>query len=203
MVSHRFCEDRGADAVDPQTARQFDGRPLHKAVDQTVDGLPMVPSCMYSSVRTPDTSVNDFLSAINGSAARTSLIWPVPLDLIEFALVLCSRGARNTSPAAFATALKDPMRLKRASGSWDRKYLPGNHRTYGRQTRPRVPSPPTPSLRRTRWFRSDNDCFHLIPLVRFEIRSSVRAVSFLWHRGTVRPVRLCGLMYSRILGSRL
>jgi hypothetical protein len=43
------------------------------------------------------------LSAMKGSAARTKLIWPMPLALIELAhcsSVVCSRGAGKTSPAA-------------------------------------------------------------------------------------------------------
>ena len=57
------------------------------------------------------------MSAMNGSAVRTRLIWPIPLDLIEFAhcsSVVCSKGPGNTSPAAFATASKGPMLVKRA-----------------------------------------------------------------------------------------
>src|SRR5260221_10968764 len=56
-------------------------------------------SCRYSSVKTPDTNVNDPLAAMKGSAARTRLIWPIPLNLIEFAHCssVLSRSEEHTS----------------------------------------------------------------------------------------------------------
>ena len=57
------------------------------------------------------------MSAMNGSAARTTLIWLMPLYLIELAhcpSVVCSRGAGKTSPAAHATASNGLTLLKSA-----------------------------------------------------------------------------------------
>src|ERR1700694_5116875 len=86
--------------------------------------VPMVPPCRYSSVRTPDTNVNDPLSAMKGSAARTRLIWPIPLNLIEFAhcsSVLSSRAPKDTSP----------LRQRRRRAARLQHALPGHHGLLG------------------------------------------------------------------------
>ena len=65
----------------------------------------------------PEISVNDPRSAMNGSAVRTRLIWPIAFEAKDFAhcsSVACSSGAGKTSPAAHATASKALARSKRA-----------------------------------------------------------------------------------------
>ena len=94
--------------------------------------VPIVPSCIYSSVMTPEMSVNEPRSAMCGSAARTRFIWPMPFPAMDFAhcsSVTCSNGPGKTSPAAFATASNGPMPansfLRLAGSEVSRLVVPG------------------------------------------------------------------------------
>src|SRR6202163_3915637 len=118
--------------------------------------VPIVPPCRYSSVRTPDTNVNDPLSAMKGSAARTRLIWPIPLNLIEFApcsSVLSSRAPKDTSPAALTLGMGN-VRLVVAGLAADRDDLV----SVLLQCSPYGGSDSS---------ASNDDCFHLVSPVRF------------------------------------
>jgi hypothetical protein len=153
---------RAVGLIDPQATRQFDDRPFHETKWLMV--VPMVPPCRYSSVGAPDTNVNNPLSAMKGSAARTRLIWPIPLNLMEFthcSSVLASRDPMDTPPSGVG------HRIEGANPTKDRLQTLGigNVRVIvtglaARQRRPRAPSPQYFPVGGTDSYASCDDCVH-------------------------------------------